>query len=196
MLDNLDANPNLLVKPAFPGPRMWLAAITRPIPATYREIADNPQIGLGAVYGWLLGSGLIGGLLGSMAGVFTGTEWGGLALAIVIFALAHTCACVIFAAGVHGVARLLRGRGRYSGLMKAFAAFNVPLVLLAGLFALIPRVDLLLVGLYLYWMYLYIVAVRAVYRVSWVGAGASVLGALLLLGSVVIGLGYLSTLWN
>lgn len=197
MLDNLDADSGVVIKPTLSWPRLWLAALIRPTPSVYQEIGNNAQITPQTACIWLLGSGLVSGLLSAAGGVFagSGSAWGGsLALAALIFALAQVCACLLLAVCVHGVVHLLGGgllggRGVFQKLIKVFAAINVPLALLAGVLAPAQRVDLLQWGLYLYWLYLYGMATVAMYRVSWVKAAGSIFIALLILAVVVLGFG-------
>jgi hypothetical protein len=190
MLDNLDARPSVAIKPALSWPQIWLAAVARPTTAAYQELVNGGTIRLTVAFLWILGSGLISGLILSAGALFRESETAfgaDLALAIPIFAFLHTLACVVFAGCVHGVARLLRGRGGYQKLVNVCAAFNAPLALLAGLFALVPRNLFLMLGVYLYWLLLYSLATQVVYGLSWRKAAATVLVALLVLGGAVFG---------
>jgi hypothetical protein len=80
------------------------------------------------------------------------------------------------------MARLFKGAGTYRQLAYVFAAFSAPLLIVASILDVIPQTRILLVGLYLYWIALYVVAVRAVNGLSALKAVAAVFGALLVLG--------------
>lgn len=190
MLDNFEARPSMSIKPAPSWPQIWLAAVARPTTAAYQALVSDGTTRLPIAILWILGSGLISGLILSAGAPFRGSEaalGGDLALAIPVFALLHTLVCLVFAGCVHGAARLLRGRGGYQNLVSVVAAFNAPLVLLAGLFALAPRSLVWMLGVYLYWLLLYSIAAQVVYGLSWRKAAAAVLVSLLILGGAVLG---------
>jgi hypothetical protein len=192
MLEKLDVNAGLAAKPSLSWPQIWLTAVTRPTITTYQAIAG---VGPRHAYLWLFGSSLISGLLVSLVAFFTRSEpaFGlNLALAILVFAFAATLTCGIFAGLMHLIARLLRGSGAYQKLIHVFAAFNAPLILLAGVLSLVPRNSLVVIVLYLYWLFLYIVSLQAVHHISRLKAIVVVLISLILLGGALLGLGLLS----
>jgi hypothetical protein len=195
MLEKLDVTAGLAAKPSPSWPQIWLTAVTRPTIATYQAFVNHASISPRHAYSWLFGSSLISGLLVSLVAFFTRSEpaFGlNLALAILIFALAATLACVIFAGLVHLITRLLRGSGTYQNLITVFAAFNAPLILLAGVLSLAPRSSLVVIALYLYWLFLYSVSIQAVHHVSRLKAIVAVLISLILLGGALLGVGILS----
>jgi hypothetical protein len=197
MLNELDAKTGLAAKSALSWPSIWWTAATRPTRAAYQALAENAGIRPRHAVGWLVGSSLIGGLLIASTAFFRDfapRSAANLALGVLVFALAHAALYLIFAGCAHGVARLWRGQGDYAALVKVAAAFNVPLVLLAGILAFIPRGGVLMLGLYLYWLLLFWVAIQAVYQISRAKAITAVLIALLLLGGAVLGAGYLLVL--
>ena len=198
MLDELNAQPDVDFRWRLSWPRIWLMAVARPTAATYRDLRVRASISPRIAYGWLFASSLAGGSLISATaplGRFEPATGASLALAILVFALANTVMGVIFAGCVHGVVRLFRGSGAYRELLGVFAAFNTPLVVLAGLLALASRSGFVLLGVYGYWLFLYSLAIQAVYRVSRVKATGSVLIALLALGSVLVGMGLALVSW-
>jgi hypothetical protein len=97
-------------------------------------------------------------------------------LAIGMFAV--TCLVVVlgFAVLLHGTARAMGARGRWSDLAKLSAAFSVPLVLAAGLLFGVPA-SWPSVLLYVYWVALYWVAVRVVHGMSVIRSALVMLGA-------------------
>jgi Yip1 domain len=171
--------------------RIWLAAVTRPTVATYQELACHPQVGSRDAWIWLLGSGLLSGVFMSLGSVHarTGAAMNSsLALAIAIFALMAVLSWASFAACIHGIARLMKGGGHYQSLIFVFAAFNAPLMLLTSGLSLVPRGGAILMVLYLYWLALYSVAVRAAHEVSWLKATGAVLFSLAALSGALFGL--------
>jgi hypothetical protein len=171
--------------------RIWLAAVTKPTVATYQELARHPQVGSMDAWMWLLGSSLLGGLFFSLGSVpvRTGAAMNSrLALAIAIFALMAVLSWASFAACIQGIARLMKGRGNYQSLIFVVAAFNAPLILLTSGLSLVPRGGAILMVLYLYWLALYSVAVRAAHQFSWMKAAGAVLFSLAVSSGALFGL--------
>jgi hypothetical protein len=174
--------------------RIWLAAVTRPTVATYQELARHPQVGSKEAWIWLLGSSLLSGVfisLGSVRARTSAAMDSSLALAIVIFALIAVLSWASFAACIQGIARLMKGGGNYQSVIFVFAAFNAPLMLLASGLSLVPRGDVILMVLYIYWLALYSVAVQAAHQFSWMKAASAVLFSLAVLMGALFGLGVL-----
>jgi hypothetical protein len=174
--------------------RIWLAAVTRPTVATYQDLARHPQVGSRDAWIWLLGSGLLSGVFMSQGSfhVRTGAAMdSSLALAIAVFALMAVLSWASFAACIQGIARLMKGGGNYQSLIFVFAAFNAPLMLLTSGLSLVPRGGAILMVLYLYWLALYSVAVRAAHQVSWLKAAGAVLFSLAALSGALFGLAVL-----
>lgn len=174
--------------------RIWLAAVTRPTVATYQDLARHPQVGSRDAWIWLLGSGLLSGVFMSQGSVHvrTGAAMNSsLALAIAVFALMAVLSWASFAACIQGIARLMKGGGNYQSLIFVFAAFNAPLMLLTSGLSLVPRGGAILMVLYLYWLALYSVAVRAAHQVSWLKAAGAVLFSLAVLSGALFGLAVL-----
>jgi hypothetical protein len=111
-----------------------------------------------------------------------------LALAVAVFALIAVLSWASFAACIQGIARLMKGGGTYQSLIFVFAAFNAPLLLLASGLSLVPRGGAILTILYLYWLGLYSVAVRAAYQFSWIKATGTVLVSLAVLSGTLAAL--------
>jgi Yip1 domain len=172
--------------------RIWLAAVTKPTVATYQELARHPQVGSMDAWMWLLGSSLLSGLFISLGSVQARTGAvamdSSLALAIAIFALMAVLSWASFTACIQGIARLMKGGGNYQSLIFVFAAFNAPLMVLTSGLSLVPRGGAILMVLYLYWLALYSVAVRAAHQFSWMKAAGAVLFSLAALSGALFGL--------
>ncbi|HEY7450185.1 MAG TPA: YIP1 family protein [Vicinamibacterales bacterium] len=170
---------------------IWLAAVTRPTVATYQELSRHPQVGSRDAWMWLLGSSLVSGVFMSLNSVYVRTGIAmdsSLALAVAVFALIAVLSWAFFAACIQGIARLMKGGGNYQSLIFVFAAFNAPLLLLASGLSLVPRGGALLTVLYLYWLGLYSVAVRAAHQFSWMKATGAVLFSLAVFSGALVGL--------
>jgi hypothetical protein len=159
--------------------------------ATFQELSRHPQVGSRDAWIWLLGSSLLSGVFMSLSSVHAGAVAGmdsSLALAVTVFALIAVLSWAIFAACIQGIARLMKGGGNYQSLFYVFAAFNAPLILLASGLSLVPRGGAILMVLYLYWLALYSVAVRAAHQFSWIKATGVVLFSLAVLSGTLAGL--------
>ena len=143
---------------------------------------------------WLLGSSLLSGVFMSLNSVYARTGAAmdsSLALAVAVFALIAVLSWASFAACIQGIARLMKGGGNYQSLIFVFAAFNAPLLLLASGLSIVPRGGAILTILYLYWLGLYSVAVRAARQVPWLKAAGAVLFSLAVLSGALFGLAVL-----
>jgi hypothetical protein len=138
---------------------------------------------------WIFVGGLIGGAIDSLAPfaleLAERSYVDTLLLALIsVSSIIAVLYVAIFAWCAQGMARLFKGAGTYRQLAYVFAAFSAPLLIVASILDVIPQTRILLVGLYLYWIALYVVAVRAVSGLSALKAAAAVFGALLILGCV------------
>jgi Yip1 domain len=175
---------------------IWLAALVRPSIATYAALGQQPRISAWRAYMWIFAGGLIGAAISSLAPFESQLVERGyvdtlLVALIPISSLIAVCYLAAFTWCTHRVARLYKGSGTYPQLAYVFAAFSAPLLVAASILDLIPPTRVLLVVLYLYWIALYWVAVRAVNRISPLKAIAVVLGALLILGCAWLGVVFL-----
>jgi hypothetical protein len=173
--------------------RIWLTAVTRPSVAGYESLARRNHVGPARVCMWLLGSSLICGFLVSVGPILTSR--GGfdrrLIVAIPAFALVAALVLAFFAACIHGVARLLNGKGQYRTLIYLFVAFTAPLMVLAGGLSFLPRTGVFLTALYFFWLALYFVAVRAVHQLSLMKAVGAVMVSLIVLAGGLLGVAVL-----
>ena len=128
------------------------------IPGMEQYIPQSTGGGMG------FGASLIGGLCAS--------PFAGL-LSIVFFAL--------FVALIQWIAKMFGGTGSYDKLLYAFAAIAVPFTIISSLFSLlsaIPYVGIcagvISFGLFIYYLVLQVMAVKAVNRFGWGQAAGSV----------------------
>jgi hypothetical protein len=175
--------------------------VTRPSLATYAALALRPSAGAWRACAWVFAGGLLAGLIDSapplLAGVAAGAPVDALLLAAIpLSALIGVAVLAAFAGCVSLIVRLLRGGGSYGQLSYVFAAFSAPLLIVASVVALLPLSRALLIGLYLYWLALYVVAARGVAHLSRLRAVAAVLGALLITGAAWLAAAFLVGYWG
>ncbi len=175
-----------------PWTSMWLTALTRPSVATYEGLIREPHASAGSAYTWVFISTLIGGSIISLVPLVS--QWAQqqpvditLLLAIPVTSIVTVLVWGMFVGCTQGIARLLRGGGTYTKAAYASSLFSAPLTIAVSVLSLIPHTGWLLVCLYIYWCFLYIVAVQAVNRISWIKAVTAVLMSVLLVSCVVLG---------
>ncbi len=171
---------------------MWLTALTRPSVATYEGLIREPHASAGSAYTWVFISTLISGSIISVVPLVS--QWAQqqpvdmtLLLAIPVTSIVTVLVWGTFVRCTQGIARLLRGGGTYTQAAYASSLFSAPLTVVASILSLIPHTGWLLLCLYIYWCFLYIVAVQAVNQLSWVKAMIAVLISVLLVPCIVLG---------
>lgn len=179
-----------LPRARFPG-AIWLAALLRPSLASFAALGQQAGAARQAQR-WLFASGLIGALIQSLPPLEAQLARGGpldmLLLALIPAAALIAAVCLsAFAWAAQRAARLLQGSGSYGQLAHVFAAFSAPLLILTSLLDLLPATRALVAVTYLYWLALYVLAVRAVCRLALRRAIAAVLAT-----SVAFGLCWLA----
>src|SRR5262245_38394644 len=157
--------PSLNTTPAGVG--IWARAVFRPSVVTYQRLFPQPYPSLRIAHTWILISALIGGLIASIEPLLAPLTRQepfdtGLLLAIPIYAVIATLSWAIFVACVQGVARVLKGAGTYSQIACTCATFSAPLIVVASVLASLPWSSIPSLCLYIYWLILYIIALRAV----------------------------------
>ena len=171
---------------------MWLTALTRPSVATYERLLRQQHDAARSAHAWLFISSVIGSSISSLVPVVMQVARRqpvdtALLLAIPLASIVTMLVWVMFVGCTQGIARLLRGGGSYTEAAFACALFSAPLTIVVNALSLIPHSGWLLLGLYVYWCFLYIVAVRAVNQTSWIKAVTAVLMSVLLVSCVVLG---------
>ena len=180
---------------------MWLAALVRPSMITYKALIQQPRISAWRSYAWVFAGSLIGATIDSLAPfesqLAERSSIDTLLLAMIpVSSLIAVCSLAAFAWCTQRVAQLFKGSGTYRQLIYAFAVFNPPLLVAGSILALIPMARVFLVILYIYWLGLYVVAVRAVNGISRAMAIAAVLLGLLILGFAWLGVAFLVGYWG
>jgi hypothetical protein len=171
--------------------RLLITAVAHPTPQSYSRLPQAAHDHLSGPWMWLLvGSAATGCLVSAVgpAQVHSATTF---VAGIVVFVMLALLMWALFAGLVHGAAKIAGGRGRYRDLFVVSAAFGAPLMVLQGLLSVIPGAWPALVVVYLYWVGLYVVAVRIVHAISAARAVPAVIVPLMIwfagLGALLFG---------
>jgi Yip1-like protein len=180
---------------------VWLAALTRPSLATYRRLVQQPKAAARQAYAWMFVGSLVGSLIVSVIPFFSQLIFAQdvdivLLMALPLPSLLAVLYLALFAGCTQLLARLLKGAGTYQELVYAFASFSAPLIIVASLLTLIPKLEVVLIVLYIYWFVLYAMAVQAVHQLSRIRAVGAVLISFLFLSSVFVGVVFLAQYWG
>jgi Yip1 domain len=177
---------------------VWVSAVFRPSVVTYERLFRRLYPRRRFALTWILLGALIGGFIVSLEPLlapFIRPEPfdTGLLLAIPLYALIATLSWAIFIGCMHGVARLLKGVGTYSQTACTCATFSAPLIVVASALVAIPWSGVSWSGvlslcLYVYWLVLYTIALRAVDQFSRAKALSAVLIAVLLCSGAFLGI--------
>ena len=181
--------------------RIWLEALIHPAMAIQKLLAQQVRVSTWQAYGWVFAASLIGGAISSLAPFKTQLLERGsidtLLLALIpVSSLIAVCSLAAFAWCTQKLAQMLKGSGTYQQLVCVFATFSAPLLITASILSLILPARVLLAVLYIYWIALYVVAVRAVNGISRMKAIAAVLIGLLLLGFIWLGGAFIVAYWG
>ena len=190
--------------PPAPQPfyQIWIKALTKPSVQTFAEIANSPDASPNKAYIWLAISYIVSFFfimlltLVRTTGQYEdiGSSLGGSAITLICGAPIGAVIGVLFfslmTAIIQWVAKLFKGTGSYGKLIYAVAAFTAPIMVVSGVLSalsLIPFIGLcfsvISIGLSIYSLVLWIMAVKAVNQFGWGEAAGSVL-----LPGIVIGL--------
>ena len=162
--------------------RTWLKALTRPNITSYQAIINDPLAGTYRGLSWVFSASLIYYLFLLGMGIFRIVpifEWLNLKeitlsrlfpyllIGWPILAAVVTLIFAIAQGVVNIAAKLLRGQGSYDHLVYASSAFSAPMLLITGMIAVIPTVNLLGLLTGLYTLFLQLISIRAVHKFGW-----------------------------
>jgi hypothetical protein len=176
----------------------WIAAVTKPNPQTYADIANSPAASPGKAYLWVFLAGLLNALVGVLAqgSLIERTlqssglsNTSGIAVSLTtllcsvpFFAVVVVIMFAIWVAVVQLVAHMFSGQGTYNQLLYAASAIYVPVAVASSvlsLLGLIPFVGfcfgILGFALAIYSLVLNIMAVKGVNGFGYGAAIGSVL---------------------
>ena len=193
MLTQVEATPKGAAKYLPPWSKTWLVATTRPFLTTYQSRLQSEGAELQHAFVWIVLSAMTGGTVNALGSLLTQSPANqyfdlGLLIAIPAFALLIAGYWALFAGGTYLVARLLKGQGTYRRLAYVFASFSAPLLIVVSVLSLMPRLNMLLLLVYLYWFGLYVVSLQAVQQVSRLKAFFIVLITFLGMSSCMLGI--------
>jgi hypothetical protein len=165
--------------------RIWFTALAHPSISTYENIADHPQASAKLGYLWVVITEIISALISSF---LVGTQQEiliSLVCGIPLFVFGGLLALVIIAGSAHWIARLLGGAGNYPKTVYVLSAFSAPITILSCVLYFLPFGKWLIVLLSVYWIILTILAIKALYKLSW---GKSALSSVVLIVTTIIAL--------
>jgi len=168
----------------------WIQALTRPNEPAYMDLVSRPGVTSGKAYLWVFLSSLIGWLLAAPLIMMLGfpglSQIGGERPLIDVTSLGIGLACLIplgagfallamtiFTGLNHLIAKGLGGAGEFSRLLYAVAAYTAPLAILSPPLSVIPLASCIASLLGFYTIFLNILAIKAVYGLTWGRAIAS-----------------------
>jgi len=178
---------------------VWATALTRPNLASYEALASQPQASLSRASLWVFLSATLAGLISlavtlafpSLSPFPTGaTEGlsGSSAPYLVLLCMAPFLGAMAvlglyISAGIsHVIARALGGIGEFRQLAFVMAAYTSPISIVSSIMGAIPLVNLLVLPITLFTIYLNILAIKAVHRFSW---GRAVVSSVLFLAGIL-----------
>jgi hypothetical protein len=159
--------------------QVWIKAITEPHVASFQQILDDPAARMTRGLIWLFTVSLIYALISMLVSFISyqrfsdyglGTETDYSILLILcgtpIIAIITMVGYLLSSAIFNLIARLLGGEGNFEKLVYITSAFISPMLLITGVIAFIPIVNLLSYLTGIYTLVLYVVAFMTVYKFS------------------------------
>lgn len=182
-------------EPLLPGERLswgqvWWRVLTRPCVASLESVLRDPQVSAKRAYIWVFSGTVIGNLLswcgiilmnwGDVDALNAASEyWGGSLLCVppraVLSGLTAILALAIRVGIAQWIARALGGKGKFSQLAYATAAYMAPLPIIFGAVVAIPLLNLLILPMAILSLVLNVMACKAVNRFGW---GAAIVASL------------------
>jgi hypothetical protein len=173
---------------SLPWYRTWWLALTKPSLTTYERIARDPNATRNHAYRWLLVSSLIWGFFTVLVGVvrksidptYTGIDFstisGGTGLGVLLIALfaalSEVVGVAIETALTNFLARNMGSESDFPHLLYTVAAYTCPMIFIMTALSnlLFPLQALITIVLYLFRLFLNMLAVKAVYQFKWKSA--------------------------
>lgn len=179
---------------------VWLTALTQPNLNAYEALRTNPYALPSRTYIWLLSAGIFSGLVGGLWFALNPIYPMLIAIAEQAFKvqnLGQTMGALFFcwlplsgvmllistaiSVGVmHLVAIAFGGTGKYPEFLYLVAAFSAPLTIITALLGAIPVVNCLTLPLLIYFVYLYVQAIRAAHGLDTVRSVGVIVGVFIL----------------
>jgi hypothetical protein len=147
---------------------IWFTAIMRPSVSGYENLSLNPKATAKIGYLWVIITGVISAVISSVLLGNNQQAIISLLCGVPLFTVGGLLALGIITGSVHGIAKLLGGMGSYSQVVYIISAFSAPMTILSCVLYFIPFGKWLNGLLMIYWIFLTIFAVKAVYKFSWI----------------------------
>jgi hypothetical protein len=162
----------------------WLTALTQPNLIFYEFLAKNPDITTKRALIWILVGSVIAVYSEAGSIIIYGYQDvpgpGVLLFDVPIVALLVTIVLLTMLGITHAIARSYSKQGTFAELFRPVAAFYAPLMILSGIFSLIPIVRFANYGILVYELGLVILSVKAVHHIGWGKATFSSIAFMLL----------------
>lgn len=148
---------------------IWTRAVTRPTPAAYQDLFDDPEPNRVTAMAWLITSGVIAALITMVtyrAPVYIAAA--AVLCSLPVFAVVYLALTVITARSARWIAARMGAGAPLDRLLYALAAVNAPMSILSALGYLLPDYGYIVAyALGLYWIYLTVLAVKVVTGLGW-----------------------------
>lgn len=154
---------------------IWIAALTKPDEATYRQFANSPRASTGTAYLWMAISGAISFFFYFLVTSFIGTSpyygSGELISTLTCFfpitLVATLIGFTISAGYAYLMGRALGGNATFDQLAYTLAAYMAPLGLVSSIISVIPVVRCLGIVIAIYGIVLSVTAIKAAQGLDW-----------------------------
>jgi hypothetical protein len=207
------APPDTIATISEPAPTLtwmdvWISAITEPSAKTYENFLRDPKVSSRRAFGWIFFSSLFGFFISFLLQILLNRDlFNSLSInlntpiVLGVFGIVLVCAApltaglsvfgLIISAGLtQWIATGLGGKGNFTELAYAIAAFSAPITLASSLIASIPLINLLSIFLGIYALVLNIIAIKAANRFGYGSAIATVIllwvGMIVVIGFIVV----------
>ncbi len=165
---------------SFSALKAWVKIISRPTPATFRLLLEDPKASKRRAYGWVFFSALASYVIWLSEAMLVGVL-GGSYLIYLLFApglaILALIVLTLYTGAAHFIARRLGGRGTFSALLYVVAAYTAPLLLIAALFSVGGYIMHIAAFALLPALIIFsVIAVRTVYQFGWFATLAAALG--------------------
>jgi hypothetical protein len=178
----------------------WIDAITKPTVAAYEALVSRAGVSTGRAALWVFLANIVGSAvtfallavspeLNPFAAVDPSvapdlSRYPLIAVCGAPVAAVFAVAGLLIVAGIsHAIARALGGAGTYPQLTYAMAAYSSPISIIGSAIAFVPVLKCLGLPLGLYALYLNVLSIRAVHRLSW---GRALLSSVAILAGVLV----------
>ncbi len=151
--------------------QVFIRAVTMPSAANYRELLDDPQASQNRACTWVFLTSMLAAFI-SMVFSSAPTTMDPLEgyililLKTLLYGLGAVTSLFIAASIWHATALMFSGDGTHGAMVYVAGAIQAPMIFIAFLVSQIPSPGLFLFLLFIYHFFLYINAIKAVYKLG------------------------------